>query len=219
MKKKTIKKDNNNIKNKSQKHNKIKKNQVFGSNSNFKITISTTFGPKVALTARGVEKIAYELHPGRWENYSHLCMWMTSNLLARKRTIIRCGKYSRNKSIWENQHHSLIMYTWDVLQDIAEHVNILLTTTEPRSNPEFPQEQRKKRPSSENPNVSTWSYDMEGHAKKCVERCCKLAKKTAEQVHKVSTPCICLYLARSGRPHIIWSVNKLARAVTKWTRA
>ena len=29
----------------------------------------------------------------------------------------------------------------------------------------------------------------------------------------------CLYLARIGRPDILWSVNKLARAVTKWTRA
>ena len=29
----------------------------------------------------------------------------------------------------------------------------------------------------------------------------------------------CLYLARIGRPDILWSVNKLARAITKWTRA
>ena len=29
----------------------------------------------------------------------------------------------------------------------------------------------------------------------------------------------CLYLARIGRPEILRSVNKLARAVTKWTRA
>ena len=29
----------------------------------------------------------------------------------------------------------------------------------------------------------------------------------------------CLYLARIGRPDILWSVNKLARAVTKWTKA
>ena len=28
----------------------------------------------------------------------------------------------------------------------------------------------------------------------------------------------CLYLARIGRPDILWSVNKLARAVTKWTK-
>ena len=29
----------------------------------------------------------------------------------------------------------------------------------------------------------------------------------------------CLYLARIGRPVILWSVNKLARSITKWTKA
>ena len=92
--------------------------------------------------------------------------------------------------------------------------------------------------------ISSWSYDMEGHAKKCVERYCELANKTTQQLYKVSTPCIvdhhfkeeemksvgelsqvcsqivlkCLYLAIIGRPNILWSVNKLARSITKWTR-
>ena len=86
---------------------------------------------------------------------------------------------------------------------------------------------------------------MAGHAKKCVERYCKLANKTTQQLYKVSTPCIddhhfkeeemksvgelshvcsqivltCLNLARIGRPDILWSVNKLARSITKWTKA
>ena len=77
---------------------------------------------------------------------------------------------------------------------------------------------------------------MVGHAKKCVERYCELANKTTQQLYKVCTPCIddhhfkeeemksvgelshvcsqivlkCLYLARIGRPDILWSVNKLA---------
>ena len=82
--------------------------------------------------------------------------------------------------------------------------------------------------------------------RKCVERCCELANKTFQQIYKVSTPCIddhrfkeeeemksvgemsqvcsqivlkCLYLARIGRPDILWSVNKLARPITKWTKA
>ena len=43
-------------------------------------------------------------------------------------------------------------------------------------------------------------------------------------VGELSTVCSqivlkCLYLARIGRPDILWSVNKLARAVTKWTKA
>ena len=102
-----------------------------------------------------------------------------------------------------------------------------------------------KLPCSENLSISSWSHDMEGHAKKCVERYCELANKTTQQLYKVSTPCIddhhfkeeemksvgelsntcsqivmkCLYLARIGRPDILWSVNKLARSITKWTKA
>ena len=77
-------------------------------------------------------------------------------------------------------------------------------------------------------NISSWFSDMEGHAKKCVERYCELAVKTTQQLHKVATPCLddhqkkeeemgsvgelstvcsqivlkCLYLARIGRPDI-----------------
>ena len=72
-----------------------------------------------------------------------------------------------------------------------------------------------------------------------------MANKTTQQFHKVSTPCIddhhfkeeemnsvgelsqvcsqivlkCLHLGRVGRPDIPWSVNKLARSITKWTKA
>ena len=103
----------------------------------------------------------------------------------------------------------------------------------------------EKLPFSQNIRISSWSYDMVGHAKKCVERYCELANKTTQQLYKVSTPCIddhhfkeeetksvgelsttcsqivlkCLYLARIGRPDILWSVNKLARSITKWTKA
>ena len=38
--------------------------------------------------------------------------------------------------------------------------------------------------------ISAGAYDMEGHAKKCVERYCGLANKTTQQLYKVSTPCI-----------------------------
>ena len=49
-------------------------------------------------------------------------------------------------------------------------------------------------------------------------------KKTMGSVGESSTVCShlvlkCLYLARSERPDILWSVNKFARAVTKWTQA
>ena len=93
----------------------------------------------------------------------------------------------------------------------------------------------------QNLRISSRSYVMEGHTTKCVERYCELANKTTQQLHKVSTPCIddhhfkeeemklvgelsqlcsqivlkCLHLAIIGRPDILWSVNKLARSITK----
>ena len=65
----------------------------------------------------------------------------------------------------------------------------LWTITEPCSNREFSAGGTEKHPYSENFRISSWSYDMEGHAKKCVERYCELANKTT-QLYKVSTPCI-----------------------------
>ena len=81
--------------------------------------------------------------------------------------------------------------------------------------------------------ISSWSYDMEGHEKKCVERYCELANKTTQQLYEFATPCmddhqfeeenesvgelsiVCqncsemsFFLARIGRPDILWSVNK-----------
>ena len=95
----------------------------------------------------------------------------------------------------------------------------------------------EKVPCSENPSISSWSYDM--------ERYCELAYKTTQQLYKISIPCLddhhfkedelksmgelskvcsrivlkCLYLARIGRPDIPWSVNELARSIPKWTKA
>ena len=90
-------------------------------------------------------------------------------------------------------------------------------------------------------NICSWSYDMEGRAKKCVDRYFEFSNKATQQFHKVATPCMddhqfkeeenesvgelsavcsqivlkCVYLARIGRFDILWSVNKFARAVTK----
>ena len=48
----------------------------------------------------------------------------------------------------------------------------------------------EKLPFPQNLRISSWSYDMAGHAKKCVERYCELANKTTQQLYKVSAPCI-----------------------------
>ena len=114
---------------------------------------------------------------------------------------------------------------------------------QPCSNREFPR-RTEKLPFPQNLRISSWSHDMALHTKKCVERYCELANKTTQQLYKESTPCIddhhfqeeeksvgklsqvcsqivlkCLYLARIGGLAILWSVNKLARSITKWTKA
>ena len=43
-------------------------------------------------------------------------------------------------------------------------------------------ERTEKLPYSENLRISSWSYDMVGHAKKCVERYCELANKTTQKL-------------------------------------
>ena len=79
----------------------------------------------------------------REKGLSYLCMWMTSNWLENNNILIRCGKYLIINLIWENQHHPLIMFTWNALKDNVKQVEILWTMPEPCSNPKFPQEQRK----------------------------------------------------------------------------
>ena len=68
---------------------------------------------------------------------------------------------------------------------------MLLTITEPCSNPEFPQEEQKKLRSLETPKICSWSYGMDGHAKNCMERFSEIANKTTQQLYKVSTPGPC----------------------------
>ena len=171
-------------------------------------------------------------------------MSTTSNWPERNKTLIRCGKYSTKKLIWENPHLSFIMTTWDVLKRPCEISKDIVDIYRTKFESRISARATEKLPYSENLRISSWSYDMESHARKCVERSCGLANKTTQQLYKVSTPCIddhhfkeaelksvgevskvcshivlkCLYLARVGRLDILWSVNKLARSFTKWTK-
>ena len=109
-------------------------------------------------------------------------------LVERNKTLIRCGNCSTKKSTWENQHLLLIMKPWtaqrqcEISKDIVDNYRTMFESRISARGTE-------KLPYSENLRFSSWSYDMEGHAKKCVERYCKLANKTT-QLYKVPTPCI-----------------------------
>ena len=59
-----------------------------------------------------------------------------------------------------------------------------------------------------------WSHDMEGDAKKCVRRSGICWRNVKSMHSKLSwDACVC------GRLVFWWSVNKFARAITKWTAA
>ena len=86
---------------------------------------------------------------------------------------------------------------------ILDHVYLGCTQRECKSNETIVDEHRnmfesrisagatERLPSWEKSHANTiaWSNDMEGHAKKCVERYCELANETIQQLYNVSTPC------------------------------
>ena len=173
-------------------------------------------------------------------------MWMTSNWAGKKQNIDPMWKIL-NKEVDLGEPTSFLDHvylgcTQRQCQTSKDTVDNYRTMFESRISAGGEQ---KKCPFPQNLRISSWSYDMEGHAKKCVERYRELANKTTQQLYKVSTPCIdyhhfkeeelksvgelskvcsqivlkCLYLTRIGRLENLWSVNKLARSITKWTKA
>ena len=138
--------------------------------------------------------------------------------------------------ILTNQLHFLITYTWDALNVNAN-----------RTNHEFLLEQLKNYQGGENLTKRrlrgpTTCKDM---LKNVLRDIANWRTKRQSNLYKVSSPClddhhfkkdelesvgewskVCsqivlkyLYLARIGRPDILWSANKLARSVTIWTAA
>ena len=124
------------------------------------------------------------------KDYSYLCMWMTSNWLERNKILIRCGKYSTRKvdlgeptSFLDHVYLGCTQRQCEISQDIVDNYRTMFESRISAGATE-------KLPCSENLRISSRSYDMEGDAKKCVERYCELANKTTQQLYKVSTRCI-----------------------------
>ena len=113
------------------------------------------------------------------KGHSHLRMWMTLIWLERNNTLFRCGNCSTKKSIWENQHLSLIMHTWDVLNDNEKSKDIV-DKYRAMFESRISAGSAEKFPYSENLSFSSLSCDIEGHAKKCVERYCEVAHRTTQ---------------------------------------
>ena len=94
-------------------------------------------------------------------------------------------------------------------------------------------------------NIRCYEHDMIGHAEQAVDKYLELSGKDVSSLKKVATPCIddhqlseedfttsgqlapvaarivlkILYFALHERPDLLWSVNTLAREVTRWNVA
>ena len=98
------------------------------------------------LSQHGLEKVStWECVFVRREKRLFLSVYVDDIKLAgKKQNIDPMWKlYSTKKSIWENQHLSLIMYIWDALKDNVKEAKILLTITEPCLNREFQRGEQK----------------------------------------------------------------------------
>ena len=165
---------------------------------------------------------------------------MTSNWLERNKTLIRCGKYCIKKLIWENQHVSLIMYSktmWNKQRYSWQLQNNVWIQNFRRSNWKITMLGK-----------SEYFFMVLWHGRSCREMCGTILwvgeqndSRTLQSIYSMhwrpsfqrrrieirgriiksmlSKFLKCLYLARFGRLDILWSVNKLARSITKWTKA
>ena len=163
------------------------------------------------------------------KDYSYLCMWMDIEVAGKKQNLDPMWKLL-NKEVDLGEPTSFLDHVYlgctqrqcQISKDIVDNYR---TMFESRISAGSGQ---RNCHSLQIFVFSSWSYDMEGHAKKCVERYCELANKSTQQLCRVSTRCIddhhfkeeemksvgelsqvcsqivlkCLYLARIGRPEI-----------------
>ena len=113
--------------------------------------------------------------------YSCLWMWMTSNWLERNKILIRWGKYWTKKLIWENLDHVYLVCSQrqcEISKDIVDNYRTMFESI-------ISVGATEKLPFPQNLRISSWSYDMEGHAKKCVEQYCELANKNDSTLQSI----------------------------------
>ena len=113
---------------------------------------------------------------------SYLCMWMTSNLAGKKQNIAPMWKVLDKEfdlgeptSFFDHVYLGCTQRHCEINKDIVDNFRMMFESKILVGGTE-------KLPCSENLRISSWSYDMEGHAKKCVVRYCELANKTTQQL-------------------------------------
>ena len=169
------------------------------------------------------------------------------SLLERSKISVPCGNNWWNTLIWESLRRFLITSRWDASNANVNRVEVWLTNTENVPIAKSLQEQlkiylnRRQKVWTSLRGRTTWKGMQRDalngvanwqtkQSSKCI-RCPHHVLTTTSSKRKnwkrwetfsksaLKSSWKCLYLARIGRPDILWSVNKLTRAVTKWTRA
>ena len=93
------------------------------------------------------------------------------------------------------------MYTWDALKENAKKSKDIVVNYRTMF------ESRISAGGTEKTSIAPKSsYDLEGHAKKCVEGYYVLVNKTTQQLYKVSTPCIDDHHFKRRRHEICWRI-------------
>ena len=93
-----------------------------------------------------------------------------------------------NKEVdWENRHHSLTMMIWVALKENVQTSKDICENYRTMFESRISAGAKEKLLCSGKPDadISSWSHDMEGHAKKCVERYCELTNKTTSNCTKL----------------------------------
>ena len=109
------------------------------------------------------------------QDYSYLCMWMTLNLAGKKQNLDPKWKLL-NKEVDLGEPTPFLDHVFlgctqrqcQISKDIVDHFRTMRESRISAGGLE-------KLPFPQNLRISSWSYDMAGHAKKCVERYCELA--------------------------------------------
>ena len=178
-----------------------------------------------------------------------MCMWTILNWLERSKTLVQHGRCQRKTLRWENQHSSTMSLWVALKENVrlARTLWIITEICSNRGFPPGYRKVTKNKPRRklDAETISSWSLTwkvMQRIAWKDIanSRIKQLSNYTKSRSHawkiihsgeeengsvrEFSTVCPqivrkCLHLARIERPDILWSVNKFARALTKWTKA
>ena len=116
------------------------------------------------------------------KDYSYLCMWDDIKLAGKKQNLDPMWKvlnkeveFGEPTSFLDHENLRSTQRQCEISKDLFDNLQNQC------SNREFQRVEQKNYHSLKIFVFPSWSYDMEGRAKKCVERYCELANKTTQQ--------------------------------------